>query len=201
MTFVPALDTVEVALKFTYGDKTVVNVLNFREPSGVTFAKIQALALIVRDWWSNTMRASFSGGITLVELACRDLTAQNSFVYNLPVSTNNVGTKPGGTTPAQVAIVTSHRTGVAGRGYRGRSYWCGIVESDVDTQIVQTTLATQLGANMTALSTNVSAAGWDWVVVSRWLNGVARVVALISEIASVIVNTRVDTQRRRVKAT
>lgn len=200
MVFVPALNVAEVAMRYTINNRPIVNVLYFRKSTALTLADLTTLATLVRDWWQNTMRANFSIDIRLGVVSVRDLTVQNGLIYDLVIASPIGGTRAGNPASNQVAIVTSNRTGLAGRSYRGRNFWASIVENDVTTEFLETTLCTNVGNAMVALRTSVVAAGFDWVVVSRVLNGVARVTALISDIISVIVNTRVDTQRRRVRA-
>jgi hypothetical protein len=54
-----------------------------------------------------------------------------------------------------------------------------------------------MAAGGAALISAISGLGFKLVVLSRWLNKVLRVVALATEIVSVVVDNKIDSQRKR----
>jgi hypothetical protein len=104
--------------------------------------------------------------------------------------------------PQQCSLVTTYRTALAGRAYRGREYESGLLES-----------AQSQGAWVSgALSLNARHQNWllgrygpahtntnfTWVVLSRYLNGVKRGAPVGTPIVSFTQRGTVYTQRRRV---
>lgn len=109
-----------------------------------------------------------------------------------------VGTGASEEVPASVCIVASHRTDHTGRSRRGRTYLPGLTEGNVGGNDIDGLMATAVGDLFTTLHSELDANDLDHVVYSLYQAGAARTTPLATLITSLIVDTRVDTQRRRL---
>jgi hypothetical protein len=103
------------------------------------------------------------------------------------------------TMPLQACAVATLRTELAGARHRGRQYWpiqaFGISGTDGQLSLTEITavenVAAQTAGNVIqGLDTSLSIANLDWVVFSR-------AAAATTPITAVVVDSRVDVQRRR----
>lgn len=198
MAFVPAPGVCQVDLIQSQGGAPIVNSIYIRKTTAWTETDQGLLRAAIQTWWVNTHRANLSNDIALTAIRTRDLSVQDGVTVTQQLATPSPGTRPVDAAPNNVALVTSLRTGLAGRSRRGRLYLAGIGEDEVGQVIIDPARTAAIGSSMTALATTISAQGWDWVVISRFLNGVARVTALVTQILTIITNSGLDSQRRRL---
>lgn len=102
--------------------------------------------------------------------------------------------------PASVALVVSTRTAKTGRSYRGRTYLPGLTEATVIGNHVTATGLVTAAAYYTLLVGDLQEANFDLVVYSLYSGGAPRATPVQTPIETVIINSRVDTQRRRLPA-
>ncbi len=89
-------------------------------------------------------------------------------------------------------------TDLSGRAYRGRSYVGGIAATMIaDPTHLTTTHQALWVAAFEDLIDSLNTATYVLVVVSKILAGVLRLVAIVTEITSIVVDTKLDSQRRR----
>lgn len=100
--------------------------------------------------------------------------------------------------PASVALVVSHRTGKIGRSRRGRNYIPGLAQAEVDGNDSSEGIITDLAAMYTNAEAGLAAASLDLVVYSLYSGGIARVTPIATLVTSHIINSAIDTQRRRL---
>jgi hypothetical protein len=99
---------------------------------------------------------------------------------------------------ANAAMCISLRTNFTGRSFRGRFYLGGIdATNQLNAQNFTTAGAAAFAGVMEDFIDALAAINQTLVVVSNYAAGVVRVVALATEIISVIVDTKIDSQRRR----
>jgi hypothetical protein len=111
---------------------------------------------------------------------------------------NNTGLGIGVAGAANAAVVASLRTGVAGRSFRGRTFIGALPASVLTTaQTISGASANIYNDMITDLIDALTGISATLSVLSRIANGVFRVVGLLTEIIEVIVNTNIDSQRRR----
>jgi hypothetical protein len=116
------------------------------------------------------------------------------FVLSAPLQ----GTEVSPAAPANVAVVASWRTGHSGRSYRGRNYIGGIPINSYEGNTVDPDyVAGWIGA-YTALISAAAAEDYTWVVGSAYHNNAPREAGIVTPITNVLVDNRVDTQRRRL---
>jgi len=102
--------------------------------------------------------------------------------------------------PGNCSLSISFRTAGRGRSSRGRNYFVGLVESQVNGDVVN-------GGNVDAYQTLYEeligagsvVTGWQWVVVSRFFNGAPRTAGLAQPVtAVVVVDSFIDSMRSRL---
>lgn len=196
--FTPLPNGIKVTFVFSIGGKEVTISIYVTTPSGVDLTDLENAVAIGESWWNDQLRGLVATGVTLLAIRALDVSVENG----QQVVNNNIetpaGLVAGDAMPNNVALVFSLRTGFVGRSFRGRFYIPGLAESAVSgNNIVSGTLtyAQQVG---TALVTLFAAGGLTVVVASYVANGVQRTTAVATPVQTVLINTRVDTQRRRL---
>lgn len=146
------------------------------------------------DAYKNMCHTSY----VLQNITATDVHVANGPQVIVPYTTGNTGTDTGGQLPANAAIVASLRTNFTGRSFRGRFYLGGLSNITLqDAQHCTTGAATHLASCFSDFIDALNAINMTLVVVSNYAAKVVRVVALATEIISVIVDTKYDSQRRR----
>jgi len=146
----------------------------------------------------NGLKPVLHPSYVLQNITATDVHVANGTQVVLPVTTANVGTGTGAAMPANAAVVISLRTSFIGRSFRGRFYAGALCGSNMsDAQNIITSAASFYAGAMEDFIDALNAINMTLVVVSRFAAGVARVVNLATEIISVIVDTKIDSQRRR----
>jgi len=200
MTFIPTVDTARATLNFSQGTSLGVNVLWFKRSSPIVSADLTTLAIDLTNWWDTygdpTMVAS--GQLNSIDAIQQDSSTSPSINY-APASPI-AGTATGTGAPLNVTIVSSFRTANRGRSSRGRFYSYALSEADTnnDGVTIGSGLQTALSVMWANLAGFVSPDGWTHVVVSKQLDGVARAAGLAQAITSYIIDTALDSQRRRL---
>lgn len=92
--------------------------------------------------------------------------------------------------PNQVALVTSLKTGLMGRSYRGRIYWPGFTEADSVGNYCVSGVQTAVGVTMTAMMVDLATLGHQLCVASKKLDTGHAVTTYNTD-------ARWDIQRRR----
>lgn len=155
-------------------------------------AIIEALAFF------NSYKGFCHPSYVLQNITATDVSVANGIQTILPLTTANVGTASGSPAAANAAMVASLRTSQTGRSFRGRFYLGGLSTAYFDNaQNIAVATAGSWATTFTNFIDALSAINKTLVVVSNYTAGLIRVVALATEIISVIVDTKVDSQRRR----
>lgn len=135
---------------------------------------------------------------TIDDIVTTDWSVANGEQFQRVTGLPLVGTEVNEEVPASVCIVASHRTPFTGRSFRGRSYMPGLTEANVGGNGVDGALVSAVGDYFSALATGLGSISADLVVYSLFAAGAQRTVPVATVITSTIVNSRVDTQRRRL---
>jgi len=176
----------------------VVNIHNVISPTGVDDSVLEDCALAMDEWWTDDGRALHHSTYVLQNITLTDISVENGHQLIFTSITNPAGTGTGAAAAANAAVVVSWRTANTGRSFRGRTYVGGLANSTlVNAQTIETAAQTAIITAYAGLLAALEAINLTLVVVSRFAAGVARVAALGTEIISIIVDTKVDSQRRR----
>lgn len=199
MAFVPVPNTLQAELRFTLGSQLVENVLYFTGSAGVTPALATSLGTALVSWWNANFKADSVTTFTLQTVYMTDLTSQTSFTVTHTAGLPSAGTNGGDPLPFNCALVASFRTAQRGRSGRGRNYVSGWPETQVSASTAD---SLRVGRILTGYNLLIGAgtfvAGLQWVVVSRFHDGIPRAVGLAIPITSVVVDPTMDSQRRRL---
>lgn len=134
----------------------------------------------------------------LQNITATDVSVANGTQTIFPLTTSNIGTGTGAAMAANAAMVASLRTNFTGRSFRGRFYLGGLNDGvQQDAQNVKVASAGAFAGFVVNLIDTLGTINKTLVVVSNYASGVVRVVALATEIINIIVDTKIDSQRRR----
>jgi len=198
MAFIPAIDTAKVSLNYSYSGQQCVNTLYFRKLEAWDGDTLLALANDVLSWATASLMPLLHTSVSLTSVHAVDLTEAGGAEADAVPGTAVTGGTGGYELPNNVAFCVSFRTGFSGRSMRGRSYIGGLaVPQFTDAQHVSATFADNVTTAFGTLIGLLAATTAKLVVVSRYVDTVLRVVALVTEITTIITNTKVDSQRRR----
>lgn len=206
--FIRIPNSVGVNVRFTIDGKPSEFGFTVELPTAPVLSTMQTLGSTVVDWVFNSVKPLFTSFITFNDVYLTDLNDVTgpAFAWTLGTGSDNMpfsGSHSG--TPQQVsnqaALVASYRTGNRGRSYRGRTYFPIVDNSNLsDALTVTSGFASAILSAVNDLEADVEFLGDILVVPSRFSGGAARSVGLATPITEFIVNTRIDTQRRRVKS-
>lgn len=202
--YTPNCASVEMIYQFQ-GER-VENVYNVRRAAPPTEAELQALWTLMRDWEQNTARHFRSDSVNCVLISIRSLVGPGAPVWEAPVNPVIVGGIAQQQRLSFVTITAKHTTSLGGRSYRGRSYWIGVPEAQVlSGGVVSVAYANGIVNAYNTLRNSLAAAGWTFVVISRYsgvdANGkqIPRPQGIATPITATSVELGVDTQRKRKK--
>ena len=202
MAFVAVPETAQITMVYTGPNQNrMVNVYHFTRPTlGWDPDALGDLAEAMLAWENNTAKTQRSNQIVCIGAEARDLSVQDSFVVSVAAIPPIAGSLTTPVLPANVTLAISLRTPFAGRSFRGRTYWIGLSEGAVQGDFVQSGTAQGILAAVRALIEDVpQPLNAQLAVVSRYHNGAPRGVGIATPVTSaVLVDTRVDTQRRRL---
>lgn len=96
-----------------------------------------------------------------------------------------------------VALVVTLRTALRGRSYRGRFYFAGLTDGQLQDNMWAQNACDDVVALIGDIQSEASAVGWTLGVVSRWHNHVERVSGLCQPVTSFEVRSRIAASQRR----
>jgi len=199
MAFIPVTNCVMAELRFTLDSQHVENTLYFQRASPWTAPLGVLLGSHLFDWWVTNMAPSLSDDLNLDSVHVTDLTTVSGFAVDFVPSASENGAIGGSSLPNNCAICISFRTEARGRTGRGRNYICGLPQSHVAENTLDTADGIAFVAAYNALPAVAGASAATWVVVSRHLDGAPRTTGLTRSIISVLLlDLIIDSQRRRL---
>lgn len=191
MPFVPALNTVRVAVKYISQWGEVANIVqHFRHAGGgVTSASVGDLFDVLDAWhtnnWSNVASTHWQTDL----YTATDLTAAEGQQFSRVVTINGVNASP--SMPAQNTVAVSTRTGLSGRSRRGRVFHVGMSEGMCEGSTINSGSANGIVAAYNALPGLLAPESWEWVVASFISGGFPRLSALLTPITHVILTDNI----------
>lgn len=211
--FVPCLNTLEVAVQYIQNQEPVLNTYHVQN-TGAWDAAAALDCLSVFFLWedvgysgSGVPKNNRSSTTELVSATGRDLTTLTGLrVEDIPSGGPIVGQDTNPPLPNNVTIALKAATNVAGRSFRGRTYWIGMTEFMIDPaegQTIKAAILPTLTGAMTALVHAIHATNpaWTMVVCSKHHNGVPRAAGLMTPVqAYTAKDGYLDSMRRRLPA-
>lgn len=189
---------IRIVLEYTLDGEPVINVYHVTTDDPISTLKLQTIAEVFVSWWVNELSQSLSHDMTLLGVSALNLDVDNGekvLVPALPVTSGGVAVA---SLPNNVALVVGMSTLRTGRSFSGRSYLAGIDEDAVTGNNIPIASAASLGLSFLELVVGLLAENTDLVVASFVADGVPRAEGVATEVTAFHVNTRVDTQRRRL---
>lgn len=198
MAFQPVPNGIKIELNALQNGIPIVNVWYVQVVGAITLTTLQDVAGAVESWWVDSLRDNLHSSYVLQNITCTDVSVENGIQYIETSITTPTGVGVGPQAAANAALCVSWRTGFTGRSFRGRTYFGGLDQTYLVT-------AQEFASSSVTAFTNVAldlidalaTVGATLVVVSRVAAGIARITALASEVISIIVDSKVDSQRRR----
>lgn len=199
MAFQPVPNTAVADIVFSLHGQNVENVIHVTKTSPWSAADLASLAANIIAWWKANIRPITSVDLVLQRVETRDLSSEGGAFASVDCTTECGGQDIGLAQPGNVTVAIGLRTARAGRNYRGRLYHLGLTEAQTVGNVLAAGLAVTLDTAYTALLNTLTGLGWQWVVVSRVLDGVQRPVGVATPITNVSVDSNLDSQRRRLQ--
>lgn len=201
MAFQPVANTCIAELIFDIYEQTVENTLYFENQGGGDFGAghLGAIAESVAGWWYLNMRPLQASAVTLREVKTTSLHSETSPQSNYVDGRQGAVSSAG--LPSNVTLCVSFRTAFRGRSFRGRNFFVGLAESQMQGNTVTSSVFTAIAQAYSTLQPYMNLAGTtvDWVVVSRETEGLVRPFGVTTPVTSVvIVDANSDSMRGRL---
>lgn len=205
MPFVPVPNSALIEVRYLANSQQVENTLWFEQESTPVPADLSALVGAVFGWYSSEIKPLQAADVQMREIFCTSMHSDDGPIFSFAPGIGEFGTATGPVQPNNVTLSVSFRTAQRGRSFRGRNYAIGLVEPDTLGNQVTGPVVTAWQAAYFELIALAAAAGWTWIVASRFsgVDGtgapIPRLTGVTSPITSVIVvDNNVDSQRRRL---
>jgi hypothetical protein len=198
MAFIPLTNGVRIAVEYTLNGQAVINVYHVVSENPIVSVNLTALKDIFVAWWTTNLRPQFVPAIALSRIVLKDISEENGVELDWLVSPSVPGTLAGTATPNNVALVIGHKTGLAGRSFRGRTYHAGLAIADVTDNFAPAGRVANIITAYDALETALQGEDFHLVVASFYTNGAPRETAVGTVVQFHTGDLRVDTQRRRL---
>lgn len=195
---------VKVIVKQTISGVNAFNVLHVQAPVPASWSQagLAQLAGVVRTAWVSNVIPLQSGAVTLTDVQCVDLSSDTG--EEATATGSNVGTQSGTAMTANACVCWSWKIARRYRGGHPRTYIAGLSTTQVsNANTIIGTAVTAHAAAAAALRSAINSMAFAGstprlVVVHYRRDKVQLGTPLVSEITGVSVDTRVDSQRRRL---
>lgn len=197
--FVPFPSAMQVNMRFQYNGTNVEMVLGF-DYADIGFASAAPLVYNVLDsaLWGD-LRLNLANTLVSTETYMIDLFSQYGGARTFGPFTNPAGAHADKGLPNNVAFVVSHRTGLRGKSYRGRTYIPGLIEGAVINNTLDAAVALSYVVAFNNMRTALFSDGINFCVLSRRINNAWRTEGQATPVeVSLTKDNRVDTQRGRL---
>jgi len=196
--FIPAPDTARVRMIYSQDAQTVMNVFYFTKSGGWDSGSLHDLADVVSAAWTTHMKVLQSNGLTLETIEATDVSVDAGAQYTLSVGASGTHTAPA--LPNNVTWAIKFTSGLTGRSNRGRMYFLGLVEDQVDSNTVTIAASSGILTGIEGFFAEIQADEDAFHVIVSYCNaGAWRTTAVTNEVSGYsYFDTTVDSQRRRL---
>jgi hypothetical protein len=201
MAFVPTPNVIQVEIRASVSGERCENRVMidvFHEP---TLADMTSIANIFSTFLAASWIPLLPSTTVITELYLKSLHAQNAPEATFPLPAGSyTGTASSVALPNNVSFCVSLRSNMTGRSARGRLFWLSLPELAVVGNTVDSTYAANVRSAVQQIDVGMTAAGYEWVIVSYRTNNAPRVGGPIyfSVNSVTTVDLTVDSQRRRL---
>ena len=200
MAFQSVPNTAEITFVSSQNNETVVNTVHAEKLGGYSGADIIALADAMDIAFKNHILTQTVTDVLYLRTEVRGLNSINDFLAINSDNTGN-GSIAGPGLPSNVTISVKRSSAQTGRSARGRWFWIGLAAGEllVNENLVDPNVAANKALGLDALRNDITLAGWDPVIVSRFTLGLQRPIGVTFEwLTTTVVNNEVDSQRGRL---
>lgn len=197
--FIPAIETAKVDFVQLYDGQVVVNSMYFVKDGGWNQADIANLADAAGDAFVANWLPSAVNALTYTLTRATDVDHDNSWQTEDSSHLGAAGGLAHEGLPGGSALVVKQTTGHRGRSFRGRTYFCGLDETQVTRNSVDGSYRNDIvSAVQTTAETIQTAMECTHVVASYCQEGVWLTTAVLTPITDYSADIFVDSQRRRL---
>jgi len=202
MAFIPVTGAAQFNIRATVNDIPMENVLHFvKEDSAIWDTTDLTVALsVLGQAWQDFMLDALSVEYVARTIYARDLALEFGAISEYAFLPDSTGVVTGDALPGNVAACITHRTGQAGRSFRGRTYIGGLAESQVTLNELTGPAMTAILGGFQAVIDEMSGSSYSFVIASRYTNNAPRTSGIFTVVqSSSFRDAVVDTQRRRLR--
>jgi hypothetical protein len=201
MAFIPTPGAVRTALVQSYDNQTIVNTLWGYKNAVISPTDLDNMNGVAILWWQTNILPYVGAGMTLNSCTSYDQSAADAPSLTELVTSGNQGTYTGAPLPGNVSIVISFRTANRGRTSRGRMYIGGLTaQAQGAANEITSGFRTAMINAAVDLVAKLAFVGFQHVVVSHFANKAPRTTGLVQPVTGQVVDTLLDSQRRRLAA-
>lgn len=188
---------VEVHLNARQDNVPVVNRFYVDVGTSPIEAVMDDVFSIVDNWITTSVAPQMTNHMAFESVSIKNMDVANGQL-KIYTPTTATGGRSAAAAVNSAASCISLRTALSGKNFRGRFYFGGLCQSDFTSSTqIGTAVVNSHADIMTDLIDALTTATYGLAVVSKVLNGIARAVALVTQVSTVVVNTIIDNQRRR----
>jgi hypothetical protein len=197
MAFIPIPQSVQLCFDFGQAGQFWQFCFVVKKVAGnPTSTDRDAIATIGKTNFWDGLKTNLSSDVTLRQIRVTDQTVDGGPATI--VTWNDAATSGNPAGAINAPVVASLRTAKRGRSYRGRVYVSGYPEASMTSTTIGGSQATNLVSYVTDMMTALSSAGYKLVVASKQHNLVTTNPAETNDVIAVVVDTNLDSQRRRL---
>jgi hypothetical protein len=200
MPFQPITNGVKIQIRGKLAGEDVENVIYAQKVGGAyTITDLSTVAEAVSDWWAAQMKGKLPSTYVLTDV----LVTGQAFANDLQVIQNEHAGETGsngGAAGNNISKAFSLRSGFTGRSARGRMFFPGIHTGYMsDANHVSQGFVDDVIDILELLKLVIEAAGFIWIIVSRYTGGVPRTTAAVFPVINMqVANLTVDSMRGRM---
>jgi hypothetical protein len=197
MAFQPVPNTIIVELRGTTFSEACENTFYYSYVDTPDESDLETLLDALEAVAISHFKPYLPDSVIMTELYARDLHSEVAAQALIGI-TGGQGSATGEGMPSFNSLAISRRSGQTGRSARGRIYWLGLSESQVQGQTVLSTPRAGMLAAPIAFDAAAQGLGYTPVIVSRYHNNVKRAEGVTYEIQGwSLTDFGVDTRRSR----
>jgi len=177
MAFIPTPEGIKVAVNYLLFGVPCANILTFNNNAPINILDVENYAVGVLSLWENSVMPLLSVDLSLIDCTATGMNSQSAYQFVAEPSGSVVGGVSGASSPGNVALCVTLRTGLIGRSQKGRIFLPGIPESSTTGNQFNGTPLNALTAVFQGFVDNGELdipALTSWSVTSFYTNGVAQ---------------------------
>lgn len=205
MPFIPVPSAILAEMVYTTPGGQAVNTLWFTNPAVHDASMLGDVASFLEGWHASDINPMQSSAVELVTIRVTSQVTATSPAIEYALTPPIVGSSGANIFPSNVTAAVTFLTAFRGRNNRGRNYVIGMTDSDVTGDAIHDAYVNAYINGYTALIADALAAGFTWVVASRY-EGVTsagkpipRVSGQTTPVTGVKMDNTIDSQRRRLR--